>query len=69
MSGPVLGEGTLKQSLKNALRIMNEVVQGSNKEELLPHIPSLISMIGSHEFDNSDQIGLGAFAHFYRDYY
>jgi len=48
------GEGILKQSLRSRLLILNELVRGSNKEKLAPHIRSLISILASLELDASE---------------
>jgi len=49
--GPIAGEGALKQSLRISLKLLNEIIRATDKNELQPHIKSLISILGSHEFD------------------
>jgi len=51
------GDGVLKQSLKNVLRIMNEVIKGSSREELKPHLKSLVNLLNSPEFENNESSG------------
>ena len=47
-------ETTIRASLKHGLKILNELIRGANKETLGTHIKSLVSILGTHEFDTSD---------------
>ncbi len=47
-------EGVFKQSLRNALRLLIAIVEGTDKGELGPHVGSLVSLLGSQEFENNE---------------